>query len=218
MNNSAPVPPLQEQIAALLRTPLPGSIVQLRMAPHGQELHEFTPPLNQPLRQAAVLLLLYPQPEGMSVIFTLRPTTLKHHAGEISFPGGAREPHDASLQYTALREGYEELGVAPDTLSVLGALTPLYIPPSRNLVHPFVGWLTPPAVFRPQAQEVAQILAISLRHLRRPDTITRRQWAHHGIQIDTPCYIMNDQCIWGATAMMLSEFLAIIAPLPETQL
>lgn len=176
-------------------------------------------------RQSAVLALLHEVTQGPALIFTLRPTTLTHHAGQISFPGGGFEPGDENLATTALRETEEELGISTHEVEILGKISPLYIAPSQNLVHPYVGWLAELPTFDPNPVEVAGVLSIPLTHLLDPDTLGIHYWRRNGQQLTAPCFLINGQdvikypqhqelwrnaCIWGATAMMLNELLQIV--------
>jgi 8-oxo-dGTP pyrophosphatase MutT (NUDIX family) len=211
-----------------LRDSLPGVRAQLEMAPLGRE----EPGLpSHGVRQSAVLALLHQRndryriPDALSLIFTLRPTSLRHHAGQISFPGGGVEPQDESLAPTALRETAEELGIPTATVRILGKMTPLYITPSRNLVHPFVGWLPrlPPLI--PDPLEVSEILDVPLGYLLDSRNLGSHTWYRNGEALTAPSYVVPafvmdrhgraipDVHIWGATAMMLSELLTIVRPL-----
>ena len=109
------------------------------MAPHHRR---FEPESATFVRESAVIALFYASQGQLNLVLTLRSNTLKHHRGEVCFPGGGREDSDLTLRDTALREAQEELGVPRAQVRILGTLTPLYIEPSRNRVHPFVGWLT----------------------------------------------------------------------------
>jgi 8-oxo-dGTP pyrophosphatase MutT (NUDIX family) len=190
-------------------------------------------PLSPPdaVRQSAVLALLHRRADrasildALSLVFTLRPNSLRHHAGQISFPGGGAEPDDDALVTTALRETSEELGIRTDTVRILGELTALYIAPSRNLVHPFVGWLPQLPPLNPDPVEVSEILDMPLRYLLDPANLGHHTWHRETETLRAPCYAIPagvveqlDQHhpeihIWGATAMILSELLAIVRPL-----
>jgi len=156
-------------------------------------------------RQGAVLLLLYRKEGTVHLILTRRRDDLNAHAGQISFPGGRREAVE-SLEQAALRETREEVGIHPATISILGELTPLYIPPSDYEVHPFVGWHDQAPVFVPQPAEVAEILEVPLELLLDRETRRQETWERSGIRLDVPFYNIGRHKVWGATAMMLSEF------------
>jgi 8-oxo-dGTP pyrophosphatase MutT (NUDIX family) len=160
-------------------------------------------------RLGGVLLLLYYQAGELCLVLTRRRDDLPSHAGQISFPGGRHEPPETLLM-TALRETYEEIGVQAAELSVLGELTPLYIPPSDYEVHPFVAWYKNgrQPVFSPHTREVAEILEVPLSHLLDPATRVEETWQLHGYKVVVPFFAVQEHKVWGATAMMLSEFLA----------
>ena len=209
-------PALIEDLARILATTdledLPGSAAQRHMAPSNRTL---TPEPGVTPRQSAILMLLYPSIEEgereIEMLFTVRAPTLGHHSGEISFPGGGAECVDNTLRQTALREVEEELGIPPGAIHILGKLTPLYIPPSRNLVHPFVGWMPALPPLDPDPREVAEVLRAPLAHLLDPQNIGVHAWRRNGRMHTAPCYqIDHREPIWGATAMMLSELLALI--------
>ncbi len=159
-------------------------------------------------RVGAVLLLLYCKQESLHIVLTRRRDDLNSHAGQISFPGGRREPQE-TLPQTALRETEEEIGVSPTAITLLGTLTDIYIPPSDYEVHPFVGWYhngKRPS-FQPAVTEVAEILEVPLSHLLNPTTRKTGPWEFRGMKITVPYYDVDGHMVWGATAVMLSEFL-----------
>ncbi len=200
-----------EQFVALLREalqcPLPGLEAQRVMAPRHRRL---TPEMGVVPRTAAVLVPLFLADEGVSLLLTRRAATLRHHGGEISFPGGGWEEGDATLAETALREAQEEIGLPSSSVDLLGPLTPLYVPPSRNCVHPFVGWIKRLPPLRYNRAEVAQLLRVPLVVCLHPDTRQERTWWRGGRRYQAPGYEVDGFYIWGATAMVLSELLAVI--------
>ncbi len=157
-------------------------------------------------REGAVLLLLYPRGEHTCVLLTRRRDDLQAHAGQISFPGGRRERME-TLAQAALREAHEEVGVEPSRVQLLGELTPLYIPPSDFQVHPFVGWHEQPAAFTPQPSEVAELLETPVRLLLDSQSRQEEVWNQRGMELRVPFFSIGPHKVWGATAMILSEFL-----------
>ena len=151
-----------------------------------------------------------------TVVLTVRREELPDHAGQISFPGGQREG-DETLFETALREAKEEVDLAPDPVRLLGALTPLYIPPSNFCVHPFVAVVSHVPTLRPTDREVGEILHVSLPHLLAPATRVVETWTLHGTDVDVPYYDVAGHTVWGATAMMLAEMLATARDAVETE-
>ncbi|MBN2393056.1 MAG: CoA pyrophosphatase [Anaerolineae bacterium] len=201
---------IQRLEARLALGPLPGVDAQRKMSsaerrwmPEAEELPT--------LRQSAVLALLHPSPAGLAVLYTLRPSRLAHHGGQVSFPGGGREEGDPSLAHTALRETAEELGMPIADVRILGSLTTLFIESSRNLVHPFVGWIPALPLLNPDSHEVAVVLSVSLQTLWYPATVTTCVREANGQLRTFPSFYIPPHYIWGATAMMTSELLAIAA-------
>lgn len=195
------------QLRYALRETLPGAAAQMKMAPPMRQIQPG--PEDRP-RSSAVLALLHTTGDGLALIFTLRSTSLRHHGGQVSFPGGGAETADATLADTALRETQEEVGISRQDIQILGEMSPLFIAPSQNIVHPFVGWLPVLPPVTPNPREVDRVLQISLNTLLDPLTLDTYDWQRNGTKLSAPCYRIGDTCIWGATAMMLSELLEII--------
>jgi 8-oxo-dGTP pyrophosphatase MutT (NUDIX family) len=168
------------------------------------------PELTGRPRQGGVLVILYEKNGATHLVLTRRRDDLNSHAGQISLPGGRREDGE-SMQMTALREAHEEVGVTPAALSILGALTPLYIPPTDYEVHPFVAWHEGPPFFVRQADEVAEIIEVRLDLLLEPANQFEEPWELRGFVVQVPYYLVGTHKVWGATAMMLSEFLERVA-------
>ncbi len=195
-----------EHIRAAMRGPLPGVQAQIAMSPTPRA---FDPPPGAEPRQAGVLLLLYSIGTTLHLVLTVRMSDLNHHSGQISLPGGGWEEGDASFQETALREAEEEIGIVADGLDVLGPLTPLYIPPSNNVIHPFVACAPQRPAFRPDPGEVAELLDVPLHLLLDPATRHEEDWNWRGATLHVPFYAVNEHKVWGATAIVLAEFLAL---------
>jgi 8-oxo-dGTP pyrophosphatase MutT (NUDIX family) len=166
-------------------------------------------------RQGAVLLLLYIRENRTHLVLTRRRDDLNSHAGQISFPGGRREEGE-SLRETAEREANEELNIQPEALEHLGRLECLYIPPSDYEVYPFVAWHLGQPDFIPQPEEVAEIIEVPLGHLIGPATYQEETWEIRGYQVQVPHFRIDHHKVWGATAMMLSDFLERLRNLPQT--
>ena len=160
-------------------------------------------------RRAGVLLLLYPIGGALHLVLTLRAPNLGHHQGQVSLPGGGWEKGDVSLQETALRETREEVGITT-RLEILGPLTPLYVPTSNNLVHPYVASAPHRLTFRPNPQEVAELIEVPLALLLNPATRREEDWGWEGTKLHVPFYAVNGYQVWGATAIVLAEFLALL--------
>jgi 8-oxo-dGTP pyrophosphatase MutT (NUDIX family) len=200
-----------DHVRAAMRCPLPGRQAQVTMAPFPRL---FAPPDGVKPRQAGVLLLLYPTHDGLHLVLTVRTSGLNHHSGQISLPGGGWEEGDVSFQETALREAQEEIGIATDDLELLGPLTSLYIAPSNNVIHPFVAYISRLPTFHPDPSEVAELLQVPLRLLVNPATRRKEDWIWRGAPLHVPFYAVGKHKVWGATAIVLAEFLALLAQSP----
>jgi 8-oxo-dGTP pyrophosphatase MutT (NUDIX family) len=200
-----------ERLAARLASgSLPGVEAQRKMS--STERRWMPDPAELPtLRKSAVLALLHSSPAGLAVLYTLRPSRLAHHGGQVSFPGGGWEEGDSSLVHTALRETTEELGMSTADVRILGSLTTLFIESSRNLVHPFVGWIPALPPLNPDSREVAEVLSVTLRTLWNPATVATCVRDVNGQPRAFPSFYIPPHHIWGATAMMTSELLTIAA-------
>jgi 8-oxo-dGTP pyrophosphatase MutT (NUDIX family) len=156
-----------------------------------------------------VLLLLFEKESVPHLLLTKRVAYPGVHSSQISFPGGKVEPGDASKMATALRETQEEVGAPAQQIEVMGPLTPLYIPPSNFLVDPFVGHLSETVVWQAQPSEVAEVLEIPLSHFFEPKARAQREISVGTGLRTVPGFVWESHFIWGATAMMLEEFLAV---------
>jgi 8-oxo-dGTP pyrophosphatase MutT (NUDIX family) len=154
--------------------------------------------------------LLYVRDGQLVLPLTQRTETVKMHRGQISLPGGEREGQDRDLTHTALRETSEELGIPEDQVSVLGALTPLYVPPSRFCVYPYVGMLCEAPVLCADPHEVAGVIEAPVGQLLEPDTRQEEIHWREGQRFDVPAYMIGAHRVWGATAMILGEFVAVL--------
>lgn len=193
----------------MLLSGLPGEKAQNLMAPVFRDpfIHD-----RDPVR-AAVLILLYPSDEGNPMlVFIKRNEYNGPHSGQVSLPGGAREKGDHSLMQTAVRETREELGIKND-LEILGSLTDLHIRVSNYLVRPYVGCMDQRPAFQPDSSEVQFIIESSLSHMLDPRNRDSEMVYRHGRSIETPFYRVDGEKIWGATAMIMSEFLQLASML-----
>ena len=152
---------------------------------------------------AAVLVPLYFDEDGLGVVFTKRRDDMRRHAGEISFPGGRRDPGDADLQVTALREAHEEVGLRPDAVEVVGALQPTPTIATGYAVYPFVGMIAPGFEWKLSAREVAEVIELPVAALRAG--YGRRRLVRRGLPIRTDTYLVGEHLIWGATARILAD-------------
>ncbi len=138
-------------------------------------------------------------------VFTRRRADLRRHAGEISFPGGRRDPEDADLRDTALREAEEEIGLPRSEVRLLGELPPTSTFVTNYVIHPFVGEIPAGLAWQVSEREVDAVLELPLRRLRESRTRTRME--RRGISFETDAYILEEHLIWGATARILEHLL-----------
>lgn len=188
----------------LLSQKLPGETAHRMMAPTFRgEIASIKPPV-----EAAVMVLFFGAEKNTRLVFIKRNEYDGPHSAQVSFPGGAREKGDRSLAETALRETREELGI-DGPIEVLGSLTPLHIPVSNFMVHPFVGWMVHPPEFNPDPSEVQYVIEVELQELLNPANRDSEVLFHHERSIEAPFFRVGQDKIWGATAMMLSEVLQL---------
>lgn len=194
-----------------LQQPLPGPRAQFDMAPRPRAGAQ---PGDRPAadaRRSGVLILFYPVRGDIYFPLILRPVYPGVHSGQIGLPGGGLEAGDRDLTATALRETYEEIGVPRHAIRVLGALSPLYIERSNHLVLPIVGCTDARPTFHPDPHEVAQLIEVRLLDFLDPTNRRTEIWELTDRRADIPIFGVQNQVIWGATAMILSELLALPA-------
>jgi 8-oxo-dGTP pyrophosphatase MutT (NUDIX family) len=193
--------------AALSLPDFDGFGAQRRMMPDARPVGRSPGRAGEP-RLGGVLMLLYCVDGEAMLVLTRRPDYGGVHAGQVSCPGGRHEPPE-TLAATALRETYEEIGVRPAEVEIMGELTPLYVMPSDFEVHPFVGRFLGEGrpSFVPDTREVAAIIETPLRVLLDPATRAREEMEiRGGLRMMVPFFRLGEDKVWGATAMMLSEF------------
>lgn len=195
-----------------LQQPLPGEDAQYRMAPSYRPRLTHEQIMAHKPRISAVMVLLYEKDGELHLVFTLRHQYDGVHSGQMSFPGGKRDEGDKDLTETALRETWEEVGVTADKIEVLGRLSELYIPPSNFLVYPAVGYAKEVQVFAPQEEEVDEIVQIPLSFFLDNENINLQTEikVYNGQVVRVPAYVLGKYIIWGATAIMLSEFTYLV--------
>lgn len=199
-----------ELVAVLVRAldqRLPGAEAQAMMSPRPRG---GWPAGVDPARarDAAGLLLLFPVDGLAHLVLTVRSEHVRH-GGQVSLPGGVVEAGE-TFERAALREAHEEVAVSAAEVRVLGRLTPLDIPVSGFRLHPVVAALDRRPLLQPSDREVARILEIPVATLLNPATLEWRAMARGGLSLDVPAFVTQGVTIWGATAMVLAEFLALL--------
>ncbi len=193
-----------------LEKELPGEEKQYKMAPDLREAQAKSFNSVKTYTQSGVLLLIYNKLGEINISFIKRPEYDGPHSGQVSLPGGKHEKGDKDLIDTALRETYEEIGVLEENIEVIGTLSPLKIPVSRIEVLPVIGFSEYPPLFKINSKEVEYLIEVKLADLLDVSNIKEMTLFAKGNQIKAPYYYVSQEKIWGATAMMLSEFLEIV--------
>ncbi len=158
------------------------------------------------LMPAAVMLLLYPKDGEFCVLLNKRSMEVEHHKGEMSFPGGARDPEDRDFEDTARRETEEEMGIARDDITILGRLDD-NVTRSNFLVKVFVGTIPYPYEFQPSSVEIAEVVEIPMSVLRDPATLRWDSRIEDGNRVAVKSYGYEQHLVYGATAKILDQFL-----------
>ncbi|RKD86160.1 NUDIX hydrolase [Mangrovibacterium diazotrophicum] len=197
-----------ENIARLLRAGLPGKKSHLKMIPPGRELAVSESETDQ-VRNSSVLLLLFQHEGKLHTCLTKRATGMKNHPGQISLPGGRIEEGEKP-EVTALREAQEEVGIDPADVLLLGRLSDLYVQVSRFKIFPFVGWLDYKPEFQINVAEAEKVILFPIQEF-----FEEKRLKYFPVQtstglLDVPCFQFDGEIIWGATAMILSEFLDVL--------
>ncbi len=197
--------------------PLPGHDAHLTMAPSHRLDRDLLSVVGKTARRAATLVLVYPDSGGAAtVLLTVRPPTLREHAGQVAFPGGRIDEGESDTA-AALREAWEEVALDASSVEVIGTLTPLYVPPTRFAVVPVVALAAAAPALVPSPDEVAHLLPVTLADLfARANRLVGTWETVHGLSA-VPHHIARDATgaphrVWGATAMMLAELRAVAAP------
>lgn len=200
-----------EQVTRHLRAelgkPLPGHDGFLELSGYKRPDLDAARRQDPPPRESAVLALIYPKDDLPHILLMLRPTYEGVHSGQVAFPGGRREPDDASLHATALREFTEETGASVANIELLGVLSPVYIPPSRSLVTPYIGVTHSLGSLNPDPHEVEKLIEAPLELLLQDDILDHREQyiAIMGRTVQVPYFDVMGHVVWGATAMMIAE-------------
>jgi 8-oxo-dGTP pyrophosphatase MutT (NUDIX family) len=193
-------------------SPLLGDEAHFLLAPPSRQVSmDFYKSKPYEPKLAAVNLLFYPKKNDTYLLFIKRTADQSVHSQQIAFPGGKKDAEDLDMQYTALRELEEEVGITSNLIEVIKPLSQLYIPPSKFEVHPFAIVAKQPLVFVPQVEEIAEILEIPLSFLLSDDSLTETTLnTSYATNLSCPVFKWENHIIWGATAMIMSEMREIL--------
>jgi 8-oxo-dGTP pyrophosphatase MutT (NUDIX family) len=202
-----------QHLHSSLKGPLPGLPAQIEMATVARMLRNGKITIPDDARKGGVLILFYPfDGHQVNLVLIKRTEYPGVHSGQISFPGGSWEEGDADMIATALRETEEEIGVNKNSVKVLGKLSELFIPPSNFLVTPVIGYLSDKTTFKPDYNEVDKILEISMKELLNDDSRQEKEInIFPSVKVRVPCFYIDGNIIWGATAMILNELIKLIS-------
>lgn len=202
---------LSKSLKIRLSLPLPGTEAQYKMAHPDRHINVSRFKIPDNFRKSAVLILLYEQNNSLRFPLIVRPLYGGVHSGQVSLPGGSFEDADVNLENTAIRETSEETGVDPGNIQIIGPLTELYIPPSNFLVYPYVGIYKKRVVFNPNSHEVARVVEVDIEKiLDEKRTGEKKIKQSSGDTLLTPYFNIDGLTVWGATAMILSEFKSVL--------
>jgi 8-oxo-dGTP pyrophosphatase MutT (NUDIX family) len=188
-----------------LLNPLPGVEAQRRLSPPSRLIIQS----DEPARKSAVLIMLYPMDGKLHTVFIKRQDYNGIHSGQVSLPGGMYKDSDNEFENTALRETWEETGVPSDKITLIGKLTSLHIPISGITVFPFVGVCKTRPEFKPDPFEVKYLIETSIEELQNPQNQKLKLMTIGDKEIEIPYFDIHNEHIWGATAMILAEFLEV---------
>lgn len=186
--------------------PLPGRNAQYLMAPETRLTEDEYLKLFPEFKISCVLFLLYPSKNKTMLLLIERGGSTGIHSGQIALPGGKHETSDPSLQATALREAEEETGIKAKDVCMLGQLTDLFIPASKFKVFPFVGYVNYRPDFIANEAEVKSIIETDIEILLKDEIKSKKEFVTIYGKLPAPYFKYNQHEIWGATAMMISEF------------
>ncbi len=196
------------EIENKLKKSLPGLHSHKKMAPTGRNI--IFPDDIKEYKKSAVLLALIPSKGNLYIPFIKRPQYNGKHSGQISLPGGKFEEQDVDFETTAIREANEEIGLEISKIQILGKLSSIFIPISKFIVYPYVCLYPDIENFRINEKEVEKIILVNLADLQQEKNIKTQSVELFGENHQVPFYEVENEKIWGATAMIISEFVDIL--------
>ena len=207
------MPELPDFLKARLKQSLPGQEAQALMIPTLASKQRFSLEARKDARPGGVIIMLYQKDEEWYFPLIQRPDYDGVHAKQMSFPGGKKDASDPDLTFTALREAEEEIGLKIARQAVLGQLSDLFIIASNFNVRPTVAWFQDEPKFVADEHEVDEIVEVRLADLLNEANVNEKPIRiSYGVTIQAPYFELNEKVVWGATAMMLSEFKVILQP------
>jgi 8-oxo-dGTP pyrophosphatase MutT (NUDIX family) len=199
-----------EYLRNKLRNQLPATEAHKQMSPVvGEDFFRTFRPSRSAKKSAVLLPVFLDSSDCLKIIFTLRSKNLGNHRGQISFPGGHAEPGESPFE-TALREANEEIGLELQSVTIAGKMSTLYVPPSDAIITPIVGLMEsePETVLNPD--EVEEAFSLPLNIFRGSLHLKREVWDFSGAKVEVPFWDVHRRTpLWGATAMILKEFLIV---------
>ena len=201
---------LIDQLTLRIMRPLPGQAAHAKVSPSKRLATDDYLSNNPSYKSGCVTILLFPDQEIVRLLLMERSVGNNPHSGQISFPGGKKEMDDQSLEETALRETYEEVGIDPAQINLIGKISDIYIPGSNYLVHPFLGYSMAKPETKLNPLEVKSILIPSLELFLSDDLPKAEFQSKLAGLIEAPYYSFENHKIWGATAMMIRELVEMI--------
>jgi 8-oxo-dGTP pyrophosphatase MutT (NUDIX family) len=200
---------LLSHLQKALQGELPGDLAHQKMLPPGRTLKASLNEYSSSM-MSSVLVLLYPDGDRVFTCLMKRPSTMKHHPGQISFPGGKVEEDDLSAEMTALREAQEEVGIDPSRIQVIGKLSDLYVEVSRFTIQPFLAWTEIKPDFKLEAGEVEELILFPISDFIFEDSFPETEIQTSIGLLSVKYFPCNEGKIWGATAMILAELIEIL--------
>ena len=201
------------QLEIMITNYLPGEESQQKMRVNYDQSIELPFSKNNSTA-AAVLILLYIEDNEIHFFLTKRSNELEHHKGQISLPGGTQEENE-ELTHTALRETQEEIGINKTSISIIGSMTPLFVPVTGFMIHPFIGYSSNKLEPTPDPSEVEAIFSVNISDLLNETNQTIEKRNIRGYDVEVPYFKLNNYEVWGATSMILSEFRDLIKSIKE---